>query len=202
MTADTSLAATELARLHIPADAARLARPLTLRDGREVTVRPIRPDDSERIRSLHARLSVDAIVFRFFRPVPELSDEMVEHLTRVDYENRMALVATTGEGVEEQVVGVVRYERIGAETAEVAFVVEDAWQGVGISTTLLYMLANYARPRGFTKFVAITMGSNIRMLDVLRHCGYPFTRKFIDGEVEVALDITQQPRPAYATNPA
>jgi RimJ/RimL family protein N-acetyltransferase len=112
----------------------------------------------------------------------------------------MALVATTGEGEDEWIVGVVRYERISPESAEVAFDVEDTWQGQGISTSLLHMLAAYARPRGFKTFVAVTMGSNIRMLDVLRHCGYPLTRKYMGSEVEVYLDITAPPQPAFAVS--
>lgn len=164
---------------------------LPLRDGSVLLARPIQQNDVERLRAFHQRLSRDAIIFRFFHYVPELSEGDARHFTHLDYENRMALVATEGSGPDERIVGVVRYERVGADTAEVAFVVEDRWQGRGISTALLHRLARYARRHGITQFVAITMGSNIAMLDVFRHAGYPWRLRFEGGEYAVELDIHQ-----------
>jgi RimJ/RimL family protein N-acetyltransferase len=172
---------------------AQLEGPLTLRDGTMVHMRAIRADDADRLRAFHARLSADTIVFRFFRFLPQLSQKDAERFTRVDYDDRMALLATRGHDAAEEMLGVVRYERIGPATAEVAFVVEDHWQGHGIATALLYRLATYARAHGITTFVAITMATNLRMLEVLRNCGFPSTHRFIEGDVEVELDITKPP---------
>lgn len=101
----------------------------------------------------------------------------------------MALVATEGEGDEERILGVVRYERMSHDSAEIAFVVEDRWHGHGIATALLHRLARYARQRGITKFVAVTMGSNLAMLDVFHHAGYPSSIHFDNAEYSVTLDI-------------
>lgn len=135
------------------------------------------PDDTDRLRAFHRQLSPESISFRFFRYMPELSQEDAERFTHVDYERRMALVATTGSGEAEEILGVVRYEDIRPQTAEVAFVVEDHWQGHGIATALLHCLADYARRRGYTTFVAITMGTNMRkfgnhalLFDTQRNC--------------------------------
>ncbi len=176
-------------------DAARLEGSLTLRDGTVLRVRPIRADDTERLRAFHAGLSPQSIIFRFFRVLPELPLDLAGHFTHVDYENRMALVATSGEGSAETILAVVRYDRTGPTEAEVAFVVADAWHGHGIATALLYRLSGYARERGITTFVALTMGSNQPMLDVLRYCGFPHTSRYQDGEVEVRLDITTDSAP-------
>ena len=164
---------------------------LPLRDGGWVHVRAIHADDTGRLTAFHRKLSPESIIFRFFRYVPELSPKDVERFTHVDYESRMALVATTGEGDGEEIVGVVRYDRTGPNTAEVAFVVEDHWQRHGIATALLHRLAAYARERGFTTFVALTMGNNIRMIEVLRNSGFPCTSRVELGEVEVHLDISR-----------
>lgn len=174
-------------------DASALTGTLTLRDGAHVHVRPIQADDSDRLRALHASLSPEAVVFRFFRALPQLPDAMARTFAHVDRENRMALVATRGSGSDETLLGVVRYDRTGPEEAEVAFVVTDAWQGRGIATALLHLLAAYARSRGFAHFVAITMGSNTRMLAALRHSGFPCTMRYVSGEVEARLDITREP---------
>lgn len=182
----------------VPDDAVRLGGPLLLRDGRVVSVRPIRPDDGERLVAFHARLSPETIAYRYFTSVPVLAPVLVEHLTHVDYERRMALVATCGQGPPEQIIAVVRYEDMGPTTAEVAFVVEDRWQGDGIATQLLYRLALYARRHGFTSLVAEIMSSNRPMREVIAHAGFPFTTKYEDGCVEMRMDITAEPTAPFA----
>jgi RimJ/RimL family protein N-acetyltransferase len=169
-----------------------------LRYGGIVLVRPIRPDDTGRLQAFHARLSPESIEYRYFHPVPVLSPEWVERLTHVDYDGRMALVATIGGGADEQIIAVVRYERIGPATAEVAFLVEDRWQGHGIATQLLYHLAAYAARRGFTTFVAEIMSTNTAMRDVVRLAGYPFATKYETGCVEIRMDITNPPSAPFA----
>ena len=166
---------------------------LLLRDGSMVKVRAIQPDDEERLRAFHARLSPDSIILRFFRVVPELPEEDAYRFTHLDYARRMALVATTPIGRDEgdeTIRAVVRYERTEPGVAEVAFVVEDAWQGKGIATALLHRLATYARAHGLTTFVAVTMASNVRMLDVFRHAGYPHAMRHDGSEISVTLDIS------------
>lgn len=177
----------------LPHDVAQLEGPLTLYDGTTIHVRAIRPDDDERLRAFHRQLSPDSIMFRFFHFLPELPMPDATHFTHLDYVNRMALLATMGEGEAEEILGVVRYDRIADATAEVAFVVGDHWQGHGIATALLYMLATYARTKGFTTFVAVTMGSNARMIEVLRNSGFPWTTRYSEGTLEAHLDITQSP---------
>jgi GNAT superfamily N-acetyltransferase len=171
--------------------------PLMLVGGRVIEVRAIRPDDSERLRALFRRLSPETVIFRFFRFLPDLPEADALAFAHVDYENTMALVATTGAGADEQIRAVVRYARTDLETAEVAFVVEDPWQGHGIATALLHRLAAYARARRFATFTALTMGDNTRMLDVLLHARFPYTLTYMNGEIEAHLDISapEQVRP-------
>ncbi len=178
---------------HIPTDARLLEGELVLRDGSHMHMRPIRADDTERLQTFHAKLSPETIVFRFFYFVPQLAQEAADHFTHVDYANRMALIATIGTGSGEEIVGVVRYERIGSSDAEVAFVVADAWQGHGIATALLLQLAGYARQHGITTFTAVTMANNVKMIVVLRTCGVPCQLRYSNGEVEAKLDISHQP---------
>ena len=177
----------------LPRDVARLEGPLPLHDGSVIHVRAIRPDDDERLRVFHRQLSPDAIIFRFFHLLPELPSQDAEHFTHVDYVNRMALLATMESGTREEILGVVRYDRTGDTAAEVAFVVADAWQGHGIATALLHRLASFARTKGITTFVAITMGGNARMIEVLRNSGFPMTTQYSAGTLEVHLDITKPP---------
>ncbi len=187
---------------NLPPEAEDVQSRFCLRDGHELLVRAIRPDDSERLQHFHSHLSADTIVFRFFRMVPRLTIEMADHFTHVDYHRRMALVATLNGDADEEILGVVRYDALDSVTAEVAFVVRDEWQGHGIATELLHRLARYARERGFVTFVAITMGSNARMLEVLRNSGFPYSTRFQDGDIEAHLDITHPPHPPFSSEPS
>ena len=183
----------------VPRDASQLGGTLTLRDGTVVRVRPIQADDVDRLIAFHGRLSPEAIAYRYFSPVPRLSTARATWLTHVDYVNRMALVATTGQqGDDEQIIGVVRYERIGEDVAEVAFLVEDPWQGHGIATQLLYRLAEYGRQHGFVHFLAEMMSTNNRMRGVIRGAGFPFTSTYQNGVIDAVLDITHPPDPPFA----
>lgn len=193
---DTTLQTQHHTHIAMPEDAWRLEGELALKHGGTLHVRALRPDDTERLRALHARLSPETIIFRFFRVLPQLSPEMARHFTHLDYENRMALIAATGQAEDEEIVAVVRYERTGPETAEVAFVVEDKWQGQGIAGALLRRLAGYARARGIRELVAITMATNTRMIELLRHSGFPLRFRYASSELEGTLDISAEPNRA------
>jgi RimJ/RimL family protein N-acetyltransferase len=180
--------------LCLPEEVTQLAHDLTLRDGSVVQVRAIRADDTARLQAFHAHLSMESIIWRFFRSVPRLSEAQARQFTHVDYADRMALLATRGEGAQEEILAVVRYDRqAAAREAEVAFVVQDAWQGHGIATALLHELAAYARRQGIERFVALTMGTNVRMLAVLRHSGYPCQMRYDGGDILATLDISAPP---------
>jgi GNAT superfamily N-acetyltransferase len=183
------------------ASATALAHRVRLRNGAVIAVRPIRPDDGERLRHFHARLSPTTILLRYFHVMPMLSDALVVSFTHVDDMNQMGLVATVGaddatDVAPQEIVGLVNYARISADTAEVAFVVADAWQGKGIASMLLYDLAAFAHAVGFHYLLAITLRRNWRMLSLLRQCGFPYTLhepEDDEDEVDVQLDISAAP---------
>lgn len=150
-----------------------------LSDGRTIHVRPIRPDDGDRLVAFHARLSPETIRLRFFSPHPRLSASEVARFTHVDGSDRAALVATRG----DDIVAVVRYDRYaGTDDAEVAFVVDDREQGRGIATLLLEHLAAIARRHGIVRFVAETLAQNRRMLDLFHAAGFS-TRSSLEHDV-------------------
>ncbi|GAA4072776.1 GNAT family N-acetyltransferase [Actinomadura miaoliensis] len=163
---------------------------VVLTDGGTAHLRPIRPEDGPLLRAFYARLSPESIYYRFFSPRPTLSDREVEHFTTVDYDRRVALIATIG----TEMVAVVRYDRLadGAKpgtTAEVAFLVEDAHQGRGLGAVLLEHIAAAARERGVRRFVASVLPENRRMTRVFREAGYRAEQRFEEGVIELVLDL-------------
>jgi len=182
----------------LPASARRFSGVVTLWTGDVFRLRPIRPSDGARLRSFHAGLSESSVTFRFFTYLPALPRQTLDHLTHVNYHDRMALIVTTQAPPDEQIIAVGRYERIGALAAEVAFAVADAWQRHGLGTALLLLLAEYARAQGFTTFVAYVMTENTRMLKVLENAGFPLTASHTDGKIDISLDITTAPSGSLA----
>jgi RimJ/RimL family protein N-acetyltransferase len=127
-----------------------------------VTIRPIRPDDGERLRLSHERLSPDARYRRFMSAKPHLSSSDARYLVDVDGEDHYALVATADEDGDEQIVAVARFIRLpeDPDVAEFAIVVGDRWQRQGLAFELLRRLADAADPRGVQRFRATMLADN------------------------------------------
>jgi predicted CoA-binding protein/GNAT superfamily N-acetyltransferase len=161
-----------------------------LADGSTAHVRDIRPSDSEALREFHASLSSRSIIMRYLGPHPTLSDKEIHRFTNVDCVDRVALVANRG----GHFVAVARYDRSpGSDEAEVAFVVQDEFQGLGLGTILLEHLATVARRYGIRRFTADTLSENRKMLGVFRDAGFARRYSRASEVVQVVLDITPSP---------
>jgi GNAT superfamily N-acetyltransferase len=113
-----------------------------LRDGASVRIRAIGAEDKARLAAFHRRLSPESVYFRFFEYKQALSPKDLRYLTEVDFDRRVALVATLAAGPDAPIVGVARFDVLpGPEhaplRAELGIVVEDAQQNRGIGTVLL-----------------------------------------------------------------
>jgi GNAT superfamily N-acetyltransferase len=149
-------------------------------------LRPIRAEDAEKLVAFHACLSFDSIYRRYFSLHPTLTADEVRHFTNVDYVDRLALVIEDG----DQLVAVGRYDRYpNSPTAEVAFVVRDDYQHLGLGHLLLDALARAAWERGITTLCAETLFTNHDMMSVFRHSGFPITTSAEFGEISVRLAI-------------
>ena len=158
---------------------------VVLRDGRTCHVRPITPDDAERLVEFHSHLSAETIYFRFFAPYPELTDRDVARFTTVDHDDRVALIATEA----GDLIAVARYDRLNERDAEVAFVVRDDHQGRGLGAVLLEHLAAAAWERGLRRFVAEVLPNNRKMLMTFREAGYVVSQRMEDGVFHLTFDL-------------
>src|SRR6516164_5378480 len=175
-----------------PAYPAECECDVVLADGSEVHIRPIRPDDADRLVAFHEHLSPETVYRRFFSAHPHLRPDEVERFTHVNYQDRLALVGLIG----NELVGVARFDRMpDPSEAEVAFVVADAVQGRGLGTILLEHLATAARQRGISQVVADTLLLNSDMLRVFRNAGFEEHEEASEGIVRVTFPIA--PTEAY-----
>jgi acetyltransferase len=167
---------------------------VTLKDGTQILIRPIRADDAEDLKEAFQRLSMESIYLRFLSVKKELTDEEARTLSTVDYCARMAFVAICKENDREIVVGVSRYALLDArkpEMAESAVVVADEYQGRGIGKILLRRLVSYARTKGIDYLRGNMQIGNNRMLELVKRSGLPHQTRFVDGIWEVNIDIRQ-----------
>jgi RimJ/RimL family protein N-acetyltransferase len=157
-----------------------------LRNGASVFIRPIRPDDEARLTALYSRLSHDTAYQRFFTWWKKLPPAWARAFANVDYRGRLALVAEPYGGAGSALVGVARYEPSGdPATAEIALVIQDDWQGVGLGAVLLDRLLDAAAARGLDRFVAYVLSGNRRMLGLLDAHTVVLSRAMEQGVTEV-----------------
>lgn len=161
-----------------------------LRDGRDILIRRIRPDDAPRLSEHFSRLSPRTRRLRFFAPMRTLQTPFAERLADVDFVERAAFVAAyPGEGTLR---GVGRYAQETPDAVEVAFVIDDDMHGLGLGTELLYQLAALARANGYRWLTAQVLEENSEMLAVFRGSGFPYTARGDGAVVHVRMDLRGQ----------
>lgn len=145
----------------------------TTHDGLRLRIRPIKPTDEPLLHEMFYRLSQDSVYRRFFGLRRTLPHESLQHFCTIDYTRDMTLVACIERGSHEQAVAWAGYN-LDPETriAEVALIVDDAYQHRGIGTTLLLLLTRIAKDRGVRGFTAVVQPDNRPMLRVFEKLGY------------------------------
>ena len=164
----------------------------TLRNGVAVKIRAIRPGDKAGLVDAFGKLDPESFYTRFFRAKGSLSDQELKAATEVDFENVVALVVTVESGGKETIIGGGRYLAFNlpsARSAEVAFVVEEDYQGLGIAGRILKHLARIAREKGVSQFEAEVLPQNKAMLAVFRRSGLPMKLSTAEDAIHVTLSL-------------
>lgn len=145
-----------------------------LRDGREILLRPIRPEDEPAHHALIARMSPEDLRLRFFSYVRELRHAQMARLTQVDYDREMAFIATApDEQGEPETLGVVRtVTDPDNESAEFAVLVRSDLKGQGLGHVLMKRIIDYCRSRGTAEIKGLVLASNESMLGLARRLGF------------------------------
>jgi GNAT superfamily N-acetyltransferase len=152
----------------------------TLRDGRRVDIRALRPDDRADLIAAVARSSAQSLYRRFFAVKRDFSEPEIEFFLNVDFVDHVALVAV----VDEHGPPVVQPGK-----AEVAFAVVDQYQGQGLGAALMHHLATIARRAGLKELIAEVLPDNVPMLKVFEKSGLPLSVKREPQVVHVALRL-------------
>jgi acetyltransferase len=143
------------------------------KDGTQVTIRPIKPEDVRMEQEFVRALSPESRYMRFMNTIREVSPAQLVRLTQIDYDREMAFVATVdAEGTEKE-IGVVRYAtNPDGESCEFAIVVADDWQGKGLARRLMGTLIDTARDNGLRYMHGDFLAENSRMLAFVSSLGF------------------------------
>ena len=162
-----------------------------LDDGSTVVVRAIQPDDKSAVRNAFARLSFESAYSRFFRAKHNLSARELDYFTEVDFANHVAIGVGLLQSDNELPIGIGRYivSEADPKTAEIAFTVDDEYQGIGVGSLLLKHLCRIAVANGVEHFCATVLATNDKMMHVFQRSQLPM-RQSRDAEViEVTLAL-------------
>jgi GNAT superfamily N-acetyltransferase len=163
----------------------------TLRNGVAVTIRAPRPDDRARIAKAVGQLDRETVYRRLFSYRKELTEAGLDRIMAFDPAREAMLVVTTRAGAEEIVIASGRYIAGSDRTAELAFVVEEDYHGLGIARRLLAHLAEFARDQGIDRFEAEVLAGNQAMLRVFSRSGLPMSTRNEGGTVHVTLALRE-----------
>lgn len=157
-----------------------------------VRFRAIKPSDEEEMRRLFYRFSDKAIYYRYFTPIKTMPHEKMQAYVNVDYRDVLSVVGLVGPPGQGRIIAEARFARHREKPyVDVAFVVDEAYQGKGIATYLFRMLVRLARQRGARGMTADVLATNQAMIKVLEKSGYPVRSRFEDGAWALTIPFTE-----------
>ncbi len=184
----------DLPRLAIRPYPSQYIKPWTMKDGREVLVRPIRAEDEPLLVKFHETLSERTVYLRYFYPMKlsqRVEHERLSRICFIDYDREMALVAELpgADGSPELIAAARLIKMIGTDEAEYAILVSDSYQRQGLGTHLLNRLIEIARQEGLKRIVGSVLFDNQEMLRLTERMGFKVQGLPKDGVTRVTYDL-------------
>jgi GNAT superfamily N-acetyltransferase len=162
----------------------------TFKNGTLVRFRAIKPSDEEEMRRLFYRFSDKAIYYRYFAPIKTMPHATMQAYVNVDYRDILSVVGLVGPPGQGRIMAEARFVRHREKpVGDVAFVVDEAYQGLGIATYLYHMLARLARLRGARGMTADVLATNQAMMKVFEKGDYPVRTRFEDGAYTLSISF-------------
>lgn len=160
-----------------------------LSDDKTITIRPIRADDINNLQEFIRNLSAQNKHSQFMSNFKELSVNMLNRLTQIDYDNEMVLIATYQQNGKEINIAMARYvANADRETCESIVVVADAWQNKHIGRQLMNILIEIAKSKGFKAMTGVILASNLEMIELASHLGFTISNSD-DPTVKIVIKM-------------
>lgn len=166
-------------------------RQVTLKDGTEVLVRPVKATDERLVQEFFYGMSDREVYYRFLHAIKAFPRKDMQRMVNIDYHREMAVVAVSGELGHEQIAGLGRYVLGAGELPEVDFAVRDSFQGKGLGRVIMQTLVDIAKSRGYQGIAAFVMPENQASLHILYSLGYAVTGVVSQGVIELSIHFDQ-----------
>jgi len=158
------------------------------KDGLTLRFRAIKPSDEEEMRRLFYRFSDQSVYYRYFSPIKTMPHKKMQEYVNVNYRLTMSIVAILDDAGVEKILGEARYVRSQVDAfADTAFIVDEYYQGRGISTYLLSLLIKAAREEGIPGFKADVLENNRAMLKVYEKAPFPVQTVLSGGVYKITI---------------
>jgi acyl-CoA hydrolase/RimJ/RimL family protein N-acetyltransferase len=163
----------------------------SLPDGLEIKIRPIKPSDEDMMRRLFYNFSDESKYFRYFSRKPFMLHVEMQKYVNIDYDKTLAIVATLTKDRGERIIAEARYAFDKNSAAyEIAFIVDEEYQGKGIATFLFDFLIKIAKERGIGQLIAFVLPNNNAMIKVFEKTLIKSSRVLEDGAIVMRFDLT------------
>jgi acetyltransferase len=164
----------------------------TLRNGQEVLLRPIKPEDEPLWLEMFQSFSEEAIRYRFFQLLKDTPHEVRVRYCNIDYDREIAIVAELSEENRKRILGVGRLSiEPDGKTGELAFIIGDQWQGQGLGTKVVDYVLEIAKDMSVETVYAIMLPDNQRALTLTKKMGFKL-EYLSDGTVKGVLDLREE----------
>jgi len=162
-------------------------------DGVDIRFRAVKPSDEEEMRQLFYRFSDEAVYYRYFVPIKSMPHSKMQEYVNVDYSRAMSIVGLIGQPGRGHIITEARYIKGNNDsTAEIAFIVDEKYHGIGIATFLYKLLVRLAKERGIKGFTASVLASNRKMIRVFEKGEYPVNSHLKSGVYEIEIPFTEK----------
>ncbi len=164
----------------------------TLKNGQEVLLRPVRPEDEPLWLEWFQSLSEEAIRYRFFQMLKDTPHEVRVRYCNIDYDREIGLVAEMVENGKRKLLGVSRVSiETDGRSSEMAFIISDQWQGLGLGTKMVDYTLDLAKEKGVENVYAIMLPDNYRALSLTKKMGFAIDY-LEDGTIKASLNLKEE----------
>jgi acyl-CoA hydrolase len=161
-----------------------------------VRFRAIKPSDEEEMRRLFYRFSDESVYYRYFSPIKTMPHAKMQEYVNVDFSQVLSIVGLVGEPGQGHIIAEARFvKETNRPWAEVAFIVDEAYQGIGVATYLYQTLIRLAKDRGIQGFTADVLSSNKAMMKVFEKGGAIVKAQLEYGIYHLTIPFDAKPSP-------
>jgi len=168
---------------------ARYVTPWQTKDGRNLLLRPIKPEDEVLVKKAMEGLSEETLRYRFFMVPRKVTHEMLVRFCNIDYDREMTLVAEYSEKGERRIVGDSSLQiQADGLSGEFAVLVADDFRNVGLGLKLTDMIIGIAREKNLQTLYAVALKENTQMINLAKRLGFK-VENYSEDEVRFVLEL-------------